>query len=359
MPPGDIAAISVSSACVVLIIAAVVVVLRRRRGTSGKKTGRVPPAFRISFDSDICASAVLPDAGAPSATGAPRQSSGATPLVFTAFVCRLSEWQAAMRVSSSVGDGAPTFGSLLRRLSDGVAAMRTSSTEGAPVSSATPRLRRLSQGVAAVLAPSGSADVGGLTVCVPSPKASPRDEEDISPTYGGTPSSRFEAAMEAVAPAVGEADHITGGMTAAAEATGNPSLAIVIGMRAAGAEPGVRLHSSTPGGTRGGTMSPPRYVASSRVSSPGRAALSSLPHAAGSRRLSSPAEMLTGSRLEATSPGRQRFSSPPSVRNPSWLPAAPGGGGFAAPGSLSATAGDDATDQQPNSPTRARPTWRP
>ena len=340
LPPADVAAISVSVAAAVSVAAGLVVWCRRRRGLMGKMQTRMP-RFQFGMESDGSgASTAIPNRVSV-ATGHPRQSGGASPPVFTAFVRRLSESLAAMRASHV--EGAPPFVSLLRRLSDGVAAMRTSSTEeGHPVvAPATPRLRRLSEGVAAILTPhTGSSGGGGLSACVPSRKSSPRDEEDISPTYPGTPGDRFAAALDAAALPDGEAVHSAGDGSAlapAAERSGRVSISI--GMHTAGEELGARMstasrrellvsHSGALLGTRGGgaagAASPPCAAASRhsssrgrsalsppprvgrRLSSPGRAALSPPPQASGNRRLSAP-EVMAG--RKATSPPAQRLSS--------------------------------------------------
>ena len=408
MPAAEAAAISVAVAAVACIAAVVFAVCRRRRRmlVGVKKQARMPRIL-IGSDSDVGASSFKVDSGASSAS-----DDSQTPIFTTAFVRRLSEWQAALRVSTS--EGSPTFGSLLKRLSDGMAAMRISSSSSSgndspSVTPPTPRLRRISSSVAALLPRQGEGSAA-LEVQVPTPRnGSPRDEEDNSPTYGVTPSARFEEVLDAQAPAAGAAAaHPAGGGAIACplfdpNTPSWPSPSAAVETPVAGAVAiampvtadhgmGSRLKDrrtsrgeqlvshvsaqlgrlSSPG-LATGFVSPPRGGAGRRMSSPGMTggAFTSPPRAMGNRRLSSPGKIVdTGRRPGAgPSPGRHRFSSPPIVRTPALLPIAPEvDSRTVTPGSgdrlLPVSPGDGTVEQPPVSPRvgggeRARPKWRP
>ena len=214
LPQADVAAVAASVAIAVLLVAALVAYYcrkRRRAMNAGKKAAHARmPRLLIGSDSDVgassfmhspaitgtaCASVAQPSPSVSEVSGRPPVLND-SPVVFTAFIRRLSESMAAMRI----------------RVSDGFTYIRKGSSDGSSNGSDDGRGRR------------------NLRVNVtPSPTNSMRDEEDVSPKYSTPPQGSVslaeipEGALEP-APSEPTAGQMPGDISAAAAAISPHSL---------------------------------------------------------------------------------------------------------------------------------------
>ena len=213
LPQADVAAVAASVAIAVLLVAALLAYYcrkRRRAMNAGKKAAHARmPRLLIGSDSDVGASSFM-HSPAMTGTACEQQSPSVSdvsvrppvdndsPVVFTAFIRRLSESMAALRI----------------RVSDGFTYIRKGSSDGSSNGSDDGRGRR------------------NLRVNVtPSPTNSMRDEEDVSPKYSTPPQgsvSLAEIPEGAHEPAPGEpiGGQMPGDISAAAVAVSPHSLPV-------------------------------------------------------------------------------------------------------------------------------------